>query len=425
MKTLTLSLCVLALTAACAAPLEPTPPRPTPQHGTPSTLELTASPGTGATGGTAAVVVRVLDAFATPLASVKVALETTVGTIAPGEVTTDENGRGTALLSGPAGAAKVTAAIANGPSMSTQVAIQPPAALPPTTPTPTPVPPTTGTGPLTVSLSATVATLGTTTLLSARVEGGAPRSVAWTFGDGASFDGASTSAAHTYGAVGTYQASVRVTDQDGRSASATTAVSVTAAPPPPPPPPGPPPSYTVTLAANPATVIVGGSSTLTATVTANNGAVPPTGFQWDCDNGAGVVGNSSSTFTCFYPTVTGARTAKVTVTGDTVSASATTTVTVTAPPLSVAIAGPSPIGVSASATFTATLSSTGPVPTSGLVWEWDDDGDGTTDFVSPSHGSSDARTTSYGSTGVKTIKVKVTDPATGRTATGSRTVTVQ
>src|SRR5207245_2755803 len=83
---------------------------------------------------------------------------------------------------------------------------------------------------------------------------------------------------------------------------------------------------TVTLAASPATVLTGSSSTLTAMVTLLNGATAPTSFDWDCNNDGTVDATTAiNTTSCAYPTA-GTITSKVTVSGS-ASASATTTVT--------------------------------------------------------------------------------------------------
>lgn len=75
--------------------------------------------------------------------------------------------------------------------------------------------PTTGSTPLTVNFQATVS------------QGLAPFTYSWTFGDGGTGNGASTS--HTYTQPGTYTAEVVVTDSRGRSTSDTVAITVQSA----------------------------------------------------------------------------------------------------------------------------------------------------------------------------------------------------
>jgi hypothetical protein len=115
----------------------------------------------------------------------------------------------------------------------------------------------------------------------------------------------------------------------------------------------------------------------------------------------------------------------VTVTGGMVTGTGSTSVTVTAPQLFVTITpSTSTPAIGAPLDFTATVTSVGPVPAL-MQWQWDDTNDGTYDVVIPSAANPNVRTTSYGAAGAVTIKVLVTDVATGRTATGIRTVTVQ
>jgi hypothetical protein len=198
-------------------------------------------------------------------------------------------------------------------------------------------------------------------------------------------------------------------------------------PTPPPPPPPPVPSYGVTVVASPASLVLNGSSTLTATVTAVNGApMPPTTFAWDCDgNGTAEIPNGSNSQACTY-TTSGPVKSRVTVSTGTVSGSGAVDVTVAAAaPLfvSISIPTPSPVVANVDSTYTGTVSSSGSIPAS-LQWEWDEDGDGTADAFATG-GSFNSRAIGFTSTGPHTVKLTVRDPATGRTASTSRSVTVQ
>jgi PKD repeat protein len=180
----------------------------------------------------------------------------------------------------------------------------------------------------------------------------------------------------------------------------------------------------VTLTAVPSSLVQNDTATLTAVVAQFNDAPAPTSYAWDCKgDGVTVVTTSSNTQSCAYPTA-GTITSKVTVPGAAFGTASTTVIVAAAAPLLVAItANPNATMVNAPVIFTATVTSTGPVPPT-LRWEWDDEGDGTYEIVISSAANPNVRTTSYGSVGVRTIKVRVTDPATGRVVTGTRAITV-
>jgi hypothetical protein len=71
------------------------------------------------------------------------------------------------------------------------------------------------------------------------------------------------------------------------------------------------------------------------------------------------------------------------------------------------------------------VTSTGTIPAT-LQWDWDFDNSTTSTYSLTDGGISPYSTTyaGYGSVGVRIVKVLVTDTATGRTATTTRTVTV-
>jgi len=423
----------LALTAsACSyqSPTQPAASAAATATNEPFSLTLGSSVGSGTTADHATITAKVQGPTGQPLGGVVVTFSTTVGALNPEQAATDSNGIGSTTL--VASTAATVTAKAGTLSARTGVGTQP-AAQPPPTPTPTPVPgPNPGatpTGPLTVTLTAADVIVGSTTILNVSIKDGVPPfQVTWTFGDGASFTGSSSSSAHVYAAVGAYPASVNVTDSAGRTASANATVNVLAAPPPPAPPAPPPatPSYTVTLSASPTTVVAGGTATLTAAVNAQNGAPTPTSFDWDCDgdNIYETLGTASNTKACTY-SLAGSITSHATAHGGSVSGVGSTTVTVqAAPDLTVSIV-PSSFtpAIGASTDFTATVTSAGSVPAT-FKWEWDDDGDGTFDFTIATAASPNTRAITFGTSGPHTVKVRITDTATGRTATGSRSVTV-
>jgi len=203
-----------------AAPLQPSPPAaPMPQAGTPATLELGLAPGIGDAGGTAAINVRVLDAYGAPVAQIGVMLTSTDGTISPSLIGTDFGGRGSARLQAAPGFVTVTASTTSGLSRTAVVAIQP---IPPAPPAPTPLPaptpmPEPPVPPLTVTLLVTSGTAGTVTGFSLATQ--AIARATWTFGDGGTASTTAPATSHTYSVAGTYTASVTVIDTRGRTAS--------------------------------------------------------------------------------------------------------------------------------------------------------------------------------------------------------------
>jgi adhesin/invasin len=420
MRTCSATLVAL-LTIGCAYHSPDAPSSVTPiSTSAPFSLTLGTTVGIGVDAGRATVTAKVQNVNGASLSGVTVQFTTDAGTLSAASVVTGVEGTATTTITS-ASTAAITAT-AGALTAKTLVVSEPIVIPPPAPPDPIPTPAPPSPGPLSVTLSTADVTIGTQTIVSAQVTNGPPQSLAWSFGDGATFAGTSTTTAHTYGAVGSYVIGVTVRDTNGRTAIASTTTTVNAVPPPPTPAPPPAPSYGVTLVASPTTVAAGESATLTATVVLINGATAPTGFAWDCDgDGTADPPIAANTKVCAYPIV-GAISSMVTVTGS-ASASATTAVTVTPIPLVVAITGNATVTVGVPITFTATVTSAGPVPLT-LQWEWDDDGDGNVDFVIAGQPSPNLRTTSYSSVGAKPVKVRVTDPATGRVATASRTVTV-
>lgn len=234
--------------------------------------------------------------------------------------------------------------------------------------------------------------------------------------------------AHVYRSANKFTATFRLVDRTGASYTAESVAIVSDQPPPPPPSPqsAPVPFYSVVLVASPSSVFTGGSSTLTATVTANNGApATPSSFAWDCTNDGTVDFTTASTSqACSYPTA-GTITAKVTVSNGAAGGTGTTTVTVTTPPpptvtlncsTGAKVVPPNPSTCVASATVNGVL-----VPSSRItqvVWTF---GDGTPDETSLSNTSAPHQ---YLSSNTFTVFGTATISGVSGTVTGSTTTTV-
>lgn len=327
-QVLIVALCLIALGCANHQFDNPAAPSAGPNLTAPSLLSLAASPGPSA--GTATVVATVTNLNGTALADIAVTFSVDVGSIDPSALT-NAKGVATVTLTGQPGAAKITARVGASLAISTLVAIQPgPAPMPPPQPTPPPVlPPPVVIVPLVVQLFVTPAAAGNPTVFSMTSTAGIA-SATWSFGDAsASVTTSTVSTTHAY-AAGHYSAGLTVVDSLGRTA-ASPPVSVTIAAVPVPPPPAP--AYTVTVAAVPAAVLVGGSSTLTATAVQQNGAPTPTGFAWDCA-GTGTFVPGGNPQSCTYLTA-GTFTAAVKVTGGLATGTGTVSVIAAAPVLSV------------------------------------------------------------------------------------------
>lgn len=236
------AICLLSLGCADHQFDNPAAPTPAPDPTVPSTLNLDATPGTGDNAGTATITATVRNAAGKPLNAITVGFSVDSGTI-PASAATNVAGVAMVTLNAPAGPAKVTAKVGSTLSIFSLVAIQPTPAAPPSSPNPPapPPPPPVVTVPLTVKLTVTPGTAGSSTLFGISTSG-AVTNASWTFGDGASATGLPT-VTHAY-AAGVYQASVTVGGALGRSASDSVAVVIAA---PPPPPAAPVPAITVKL----------------------------------------------------------------------------------------------------------------------------------------------------------------------------------
>jgi hypothetical protein len=202
------------------------------------------------------------------------------------------------------------------------------------------------------------------------------------------------------------------------------------APPPPPPPtpaPTPTPAVTVSLAATPDEAETNVVVSFTATATPVNGASPVSSYDWDFGDGTPVTTTPANSNTHAY-TVPGEKIAIVTAHAGTIASSAQKTVVIIPRKLFVSLtASPGPYTVGMVVTFTATVTSTGPVPAQ-LTWEWDENADGTPDATVADQPSPQSRniliTATTPATSPRLIRVTVTDPPTGRTATTTLTITV-
>jgi hypothetical protein len=186
----------------------------------------------------------------------------------------------------------------------------------------------------------------------------------------------------------------------------------------------PPPSYMVSVVASPNPVVQGVQTMLTATAVPINGAASANAYDWDCDNdGIFDFHTTGNTQACLYP-ASGLKTATVVAKNETVSGKGTVSIqVVTAPQLFVDIAaGNYKPGIGEPVIFTATVTAAGGATVADTFnWQWDFEGVVCCDGVSS---SPRAQTHTFGSAGVKTIKIHIMDPITGRTADGIQTITV-
>jgi PKD repeat protein len=402
------------LTVACAGNAPTTPSIPTPARGTPAKIEISATPGLGANGGSATITARVLDAYAATLPDVDVTFAADAGTFGQSPARTDDHGIATTSLSAAPGIVKVTASAGSVRTTEIPVEIQPNSiATPPAPQPPAPVPPAPPSPdqPFAISIGVTPAGAGLTTTFG-MVGSGTVVSANWTFGDGLTGVSTGPSTSHVYATAGSYAASVVATDSRGRTASASTSVVIPAG------------GFAVTLASAPASVQAGTRVTLTATATPQNTTLAATSFLWDCDNGSPTSSDALTTHQCIYATI-GTKTPRVTASNGAITGTASTSVTVTSAPLLIGVVAnpPGPVASGSSVTFTATITSAGTLPTN-VRWEWDDQADGTFDFTTTS-GTSDARTVivTSAATAVWKVNVRATDIATGATGSGTGQVT--
>ena len=284
-------------------------------------------------------------------------------------------------------------------------------------PTPTPSPSSTALSVILNSPGTLTAGTGATLRFSMTPIGAIVSTADWTFGDGTTASGTTQSMAHTFTSAGTYTVSVAVKDTQSRTATSQISVTVNAAQ------AAPGASYSMFVSASPAAILTGGSSLLTATVTANNGAPSPTSYTWDCaGDGSANVTNASSTHTCVYAVGGHFVYSRVTATGGSVSATIQAPVAVSVfPVITVSCTANVHLGSASTCSITATVDGSAVTSASITSVDWNF-GDGTTvtvanSNVSPAH--------TYASSGAKTVTATATVNTTSGTGTGSVSTTIQ
>ena len=240
--------------------------------------------------------------------------------------------------------------------------------------------PTSGDAPVAVTFS-TSATGGT-----------APLTFTWTFGDGTT--GTGTGPRHTYGAAGTYVATLTVTDATAQSRTAQVTVVVS-------------PALSVGVSASPLVVDQGGSISFTATP---SGGLAPYGYSWNFGDGSAA---STSQNPSHAYTSASQFTAVLTLT-DANGVKATANVLVTVHSLPTVSAAASPSAGDAPVTVNLSASPSGGTTPYSYSWDFGDASAlGTTQ--NPSH--------LYAAAGSYTAAVTLTDAA-GHSVKGSVVVVV-
>lgn len=415
MRTWAFAAIAALMLAGCAYknPTSPTPPpSTTPTIGPPASVTVTAISGAGTS---AILTVHVLDANGHGVPNARVQLTTTVGVVDPDTPTTNSTGTATASLFSNQ---KSTVSASLGELHSAEIDVD-------------------GRSRFSVALSGgSGGTRGEsyrfTVSVTPFVKDMQFAAGSVTFGDGGSAPmNVSAEApvavfAHTYFQPGSFAIAASVTDSLGITEQTTTHVTISNPPAPPPPAPPPAPTYAVTVSASPTAIIVGDTSTLTATATAQNGAPAVTSYEWDCDgNGTVDFTTAGPSQVCTYNTA-GTISSRVTAKGAGASGTGSASVTVgAAAPLFVSIAASSLTpAIGDTVTYTATVSSTRSLPAT-FDFYWDETNDGTYDHVRVGQPNPSTQAVIIGPpTGNQTVKVRVVDPVSAREATSTRTVTV-
>ena len=246
----------------------------------------------------------------------------------------------------------------------------------------------------TASFDASTTTNGTTACNNAC-------SYSWNFGDSTSGTGLTTT--HEYRTVGTYQATLTVTDSRGAQATTVRTVTVTASTPP-----------TAVFTFSPTPAFIAQDIFFNAETSRPAAGRTISNYGWNFGDGRTASGQIVARS---YPAI-GTYTVTLRVTDDAGAAATTSqTVTVTNPvPLAAFTVLPASPVVGESVSFNAS-SSSGPSPFTAYAWNF---GTGAT----PATATGITAVTQYGSTGNKIVTLTITDSA-GRTATTTRVVAVQ
>ena len=348
-----------------------------------SAIVLSVSPGSvPSAGGTVNVTAAVTDVSGNRLPGVPVSFSADVGTLGSTSVVTDSLGEAkTTLTTNRESVVSASAGAVAAVSFTVRANTAPSASLGVTTTSPV---------------------VGQATVFSVTVTAGSSTitGVTMNFGDGktqplGATAGTST-VSHIYSLVGTYIASVTVTDAGREEVTGSAVIVVKAAPP-----------INVNLTASPSRAAVG--EVVTFTATASGSAVPIDRYEWNLGDSTTAT-TSGSAITHVYST---AGTLTVTVRAvntDGVSGSTSAIVIVTAaPPINVNLtASPSPATVDEVVTFTTTASGS-TVPIDRYEWTL---GDGT---VATTSGST--LTHVYDAAGTVTVTVNAvnTDGVSGST----------
>jgi hypothetical protein len=195
---------------------------------------------------------------------------------------------------------------------------------------------------------------GGTQVFAAAVAGTTNRTVTWTIQQGSSCGSVSSGGVYTAPNAGATCTVVATSDADTtKSGSATVTVT-------------PPPPHVVAISPGSASILTGGTTTFSATVTGTT-AGESTLVTWSAPAGAGTIGASTGVYVA--PATAGIYTVTATSVA-TPSGIATATVTVTtAPVISVSVApGTASILASGTATFTATVSGTTAGQSTAATW---------------------------------------------------------